>query len=466
MSELKRQFILQSEKIAFDTEHRQKIKYNISKYNQAVIKGKDQYLNLELAKQRAAFIKHRSIEELDKYLIEFERNFEKRGGKVIWAKTAKDAVKEILSIAERAKARLVVKSKTMISEEIEINEAFEKKNIESLETDLGEFIVQVAGEKPYHIVTPAMHKSKEDVAKLFTEKFDLVPHSPPEKITAFVRNYLREKFQNAQIGITGCNFLIAETGSVTLTENEGNGMLSCSFPKIHIVLAGIERIIPTLADLDLFWPLLATHGTGQNITVYNSIISGPKKEGEIDGPDEMYVVLLDNRRTEILTNHEIRRALSCIRCGACLNACPIYKNIGGYTYNATYSGPIGAVITPYLNDFSDYNHLSFASSLCGKCTEVCPVKINLHELLLINRREAVKSGETGRSDRLTMFALKRILLKRKYLDYFSPPFKNRVLKMALNKTWGVHRTIPEIAKASFKQMWQEKQDAEEKKSKL
>jgi len=456
MNENHKHFILHSEKVAFDTVHRNKIKFNISKYDQAVVRGKTQYSNLELAKQRAAFIKHRSLEELDKYLIEFERNFEKNGGKVIWAKYAKDAVKEILKIAENHNTKLVVKSKTMISEEIEINEAFENQKIESLETDLGEFIVQLAGEKPYHIVTPAMHKSKEDVALLFHEKFNLDPASTPEEITGFVRNYLRDKFQKAHIGITGANFLIADTGSVALTENEGNGMMSYSFPKVHIAIAGIEKIIPSLADLDLFWPLLATHGTGQNITVYNSILSGPQKNDETDGPEEMYVVLLDNRRTEILKNYEIRRALSCIRCGACLNSCPVYKNIGGYTYNTTYSGPIGSVISPYLRDFSDYNHLSFASSLCGKCTEVCPVKINLHELLLINRKNAVKWGYTGRKDRLTIKGWKLLMQKRNRLDSISHSLKNAGLKMALKKTWGAHRTLPSIAKESFKQLWMEK----------
>jgi L-lactate dehydrogenase complex protein LldF len=282
----------------------------------------------------------------------------------------------------------------MVTEEIKLNAFLEKNGVESLETDLGEYIVQLAGQHPYHIVTPAMHMSKEDVAELFTKKFDLKPNSTPEEITSFVRGLLREKFYNAEVGITGANFLVAETGSVCLTENEGNALMSVSFPKVHIVVAGIEKLIPRLSDLDLFWPLLATHGTGQNITVYNSIISGPRQDDESDGPDEMYVILLDNNRTELLGKKNQRRSLTCIRCGACLNACPVYKNIGGHAYGTTYSGPIGSVITPWLAGMKEFKHLSYASSLCGSCTEVCPVKVNLHELLLYNRSDSY-SRDTG-----------------------------------------------------------------------
>ena len=210
-----------------------------------------------------------------------------------------------------------------------------------------------------------------------------MPDSTPQQITAYVRELLREKFFNADIGITGANFLVADIGAVCLTENEGNAMMSMSFPKVHIVIAGIEKLIPKLRDLDLFWPLLATYGTGQNMTVYNSIVTGPRQEGENDGPEEMYVILLDNNRTEILAHKNQRRALGCIRCGACLNVCPVYKSIGGHAYGTTYSGPIGSVITPWMRGMKDFKHLSFASSLCGACTEVCPVKINLHELLVI-----------------------------------------------------------------------------------
>jgi len=458
MNETYNKFVINSEKKAFDLVHRSTIKFNISRYDAAVVKGKEQYVDFNLAKQRAAHIKNKVIIDLPKYLVDFEASFQSRGGKVIWAQNGPEAVSEILKIAKKHQAKHVVKSKTMVTEEIELNEHLEKSGIESLETDLGEYIVQLAGEKPYHIVTPAMHKTKEDVALLFNQKFDLPSNSTPEQVTVFVRGLLREKFFNADIGITGANFLLADIGAVCLTENEGNAMMSMSFPKVHIVVAGIEKLIPRLRDLDLFWPLLATHGTGQNITVYNSIVSGPRQEGETDGPEEMYVILLDNNRSVILAHKNQRRALACIRCGACLNICPVYKNIGGHAYGTTYSGPIGSVITPWMRGMKDFKHLSFASSLCGSCTEVCPVKINLHELLLYNRNDSVKEGYASRSDKNMMFGYKTAMRKRKYLDMFSGKRKNKILKKFFAKTWGPRRVLPEIAARSFKELWVERRE--------
>jgi L-lactate dehydrogenase complex protein LldF len=458
MTEIYNKFRLDVEKKAFDHEHRQKIGFNIEKYDQAVKRGKLQYANLELARERAAHLKYKAVTDLEKNLTDFEANFERNGGKVIWAQDAADALREIDAIMVKHNAARVVKSKTMISEEIELNAHLEEKGIESLETDLGEYIVQLAGEKPYHIVTPAMHKSKEDVAKLFNEKFGLPLNSTPQEITAFVRKLLREKFFFADIGITGANFIIADTGSVCLTENEGNGLLSMSFPRVHIAIAGIEKVLPSIKHLDLFWPLLATHGTGQNITAYNSIISGPRQDGETDGPSEMYVILLDNGRTEVLARKHQRRALSCIRCGACLNTCPVYKTIGGHAYGTTYSGPIGSVITPWLKGMNDYKHLSYASSLCGSCSEVCPVKINLHELLLYNRNDSVKQGFNSVFDSISMFGWKKIMLNRKWMDTGSGNLKNMVLNKVFAKAWGPHRKLPVISEKNFKQLWEERRE--------
>jgi L-lactate dehydrogenase complex protein LldF len=458
MSEEEKIFLKNAELKAFDGEHRKIIKFNISRYDAAVPKGKMQYSNIELAKQRTAHLKHKAIENLDQVLIEFERNFTNKGGKVIWAQDEKEAILQIISIANRCNAKKVVKSKSMITEELELNHFLEKENIESLETDLGEYIVQLAGEKPYHIITPVMHKSKEMIAALFAEKFNLSKDSTPQEITAFVRKLLREKFISADIGITGGNFIVADIGAIALTENEGNALMSVSFPKVHIVIVGIDKVIPSLKDLDLIWPLLSTHGTGQKITVYNTLISGPKQDKEKDGPEEMYVVLLDNQRTNILNQEKQRRALNCIRCGACLNGCPVYKNIGGHTYSTTYSGPIGSVITPHLKGINEYKHLSFASSLCGKCTEVCPSKINLHELLLYNRNHAVKNGYSKRSERITMFLWKRVMLNRRMIDLVNANTKNRVLNLVFKKHWGFRRALPIVKKSSFRQLWNERSD--------
>jgi L-lactate dehydrogenase complex protein LldF len=455
-TEIYNKFVSDSEIKSFDKEHRRKLNFNISKYDTAVIKGKEQYKNLELAKRRAANLKHRVINNLDKYLIEFESNFTKRGGKVIWALDAEQAMKEIVDILKKYDVKNLVKSKSMITEEIELNEVLKHHKIDSLETDLGEYIVQIAGERPYHIITPVMHKSKEDVAKLFNEKFNTPIDMTPTEIAGFVRKLLREKFVHADAGITGANFLVADIGAVLVTENEGNAMMSVSFPKVHIAIVGIEKIIPSIQDLDLFLPLLATHGTGQNITVYNSLLTGPQQEGEVDGPVDMYVVLLNNKRTEVLKRKEQRRALSCIRCGACLNGCPIYKSIGGHAYGTTYSGPIGAVIAPLMNGLSDYKHLSFASSLCGKCTEVCPVKIPLHELLLENRKDAVKEVKPAMFERLTMWGWKKLMLNRKFMDLGSVNLKNKALKMVFSKPWGPRREVPTLAEKSFHNLWKER----------
>lgn len=455
MSEKSKKFIEESEKKVFDKKHRATINFNISKYDAAVAKGKLQYQNLELARKRASHIRHKTINNLDKYLIEFEANFISKGGKIIWAPSEKEAIKEILGIMKKNDTHYVVKSKSMITEEIELNNHLQENKIESLETDLGEYIVQLAGEKPYHIITPCMHKSKEDISELFFQKFGFAKDNSAEQLTAFVRRLLRDKFTSADVGVTGANFLIADIGGIALTENEGNGLMTVSFPKTHITICGVEKIIPSLKDLDLFWPLLATHGTGQNVTVYNTIITGPRQEGETDGPDEIFLVILDNGRSNILMLDEQRKAMSCIKCGACLNACPIYKNIGGHSYNTTYSGPIGSVITPHMRGKDEFKHLSYASSLCGRCSEVCPVMINLHKLLLFNRRDFVKEKLTTVSERRIMYIWKKAMMKRRLLESASSGIKNLLLKKFFTKAWGSRRSIPVVSQWSFNKLWKE-----------
>lgn len=450
------QFLIDAEDRVFNKEHRRKLAFNILQYDKKVVDGKLQYDDFETARQRAAMLKWKVMENLDKYLTEFESNFTKRGGKVIWAQDADEAISEMMRIMKHAKAKTVVKAKSMTTEEIHVNEALTAENIESLETDLGEFIVQLRNETPYHIVTPAMHLSKEDVAKTFNEKFKLPLTSTPKEITAFVREKLREKYQIADVGITGANFLIADSGSVCVTENEGNALMSIAFPKIQIAIVGIEKIIPTLTDLDLFWPLLATHGTGQNITVYNSISTGPRQEGELDGPDEMYVILLDNGRTNLLAQQEQRQALSCIRCGACLNGCPIYKGVGGHAYGSTYSGPIGSIITPHYKGMEEFKHLSYASSLCGKCTEVCPVKIDLHKLLLYNRRDSVEQKLNPFSEKFIFTIWKKAMLNRNLMNGGGSRIKNFFLRNFFRSKWGERRELPEVAPKSFNEMWKNK----------
>ena len=452
MTEQASTFIAKSTIKAADLEHRRTINHNISKYNAAVPAGKMQFYDLNLARERAKNVKWRAIETLDQQLEEFERQFSARGGKVIWAETAEQALAEILMICKAKACKSIVKSKSMVTEEIHLNAFLQENGIESIETDLGEYIQQLDGEAPYHIVTPAMHKSKEDIAKLFSEKLGTDSKLNPQQLTRVARNILREKFTQAEIGITGANFLISDMGAIAITENEGNARLSCAWPPVHIAIVGIEKMIPSFSDLGLFWPLLSTFGTGQRVTVYNTIVAGPRQPGETDGPEEMYVILLDNGRTNLLANVKAREALYCIRCGACLNACPVYKNIGGHSYNTTYSGPIGSVITPHLKGFNEWKHLSYASSLCGNCTEVCPVKINLHELLLENRNEAVKNHTTGFAERMAWKGWKQAMLHRGMMNMGSGKLKNRIVNK-LFKGWAAHRSTLQFPAKTFNEMW-------------
>jgi L-lactate dehydrogenase complex protein LldF len=455
MSEQSSVFIAKSTIKAADKEHRRKINFNMARYNAVVPVGKQQFTDVHLAREKAKNVKWRAIETLDKQLETFEAQITKKGAKVIWAETAEEALNEILKICLAKKCSTIVKSKSMVTEELHLNKFLEKNGIESVETDLGEYIQQLDEEPPYHIVTPAMHKSKEDVAKLFANKLGTDPHLNPGQLTLVARQKLREKYRQAQIGITGANFIVADVGGIAVTENEGNARLSTAWPKTHIAIVGIEKVIPSITDLGLFWPLLATYGTGQRITSYNSIITGPKQVNENDGPEEMYVILLDNGRTNLLANEKAREALYCIRCGACLNACPVYKNIGGHTYNTTYSGPIGAVITPHLKEMGDWKHLSYASSLCGNCTEVCAVKINLHELLLENRHEAVDEGSSSFSEKMAWKFWKRAMLNRRIMNMGSGKVKGWVVNTFV-KEWKQNRSELDFPKKSFNQLWKER----------
>ncbi|PRD47930.1 LutB/LldF family L-lactate oxidation iron-sulfur protein [Sphingobacterium haloxyli] len=449
-------FLKDSAVKSFDQRHREIINSSIDKYNIAFERGKSKFFDLENSKKKAHLVKWKTIENLERYLLDFESNFTKRGGQVIWANDAEEARQEIAKIMERHQARSVVKTKSMATEEIELNQFLEKKNVEVFESDLGEFIIQLLNQKPYHFVTPAMHLSLEEIAKLFHEKFDTPVDASAEQVTMKARELLREKYTAADIGISGANFIIADTGSIAITENEGNARLTTAFPKVHIAVVGIEKIIPNIADLDLFWPLLASHGTGQNLTVYNTVLSGPRQEQDVDGPAEMYVILLDNGRTNVLAQKDQRQGLYCIRCGACLNVCPIYQNIGGHTYGTTYQGPIGSLISPHLGGMKEFKHLSYASSLCGKCTEVCPVGIDIHKMLLLNRRDSVAEGLAPSMEKRAWKGFTYAIQRRGLLDFFSGKTKNFFLQNFFKKTWGQHRKLPKIADKSFSKQWKER----------
>jgi len=341
----------------------------------------------ERLRDRAREVKRETIEHLDYYLAQFADNVTRNGGQVYWASTAEEVCNIVVNIARRAGVREVVKAKSMLGEEVELNQALEGAGIRPVESDLGEFIIQLAGDRPAHIVAPAIHKTREDVSELFVAHLRAERTVVPEELTAIARRSLRENFQKAGMGVSGANFAVAETGTLVLVENEGNIRMCTTVPRLHVALVGIEKLVPRLADLGVFLRLLGRSGTGQTLTTYTSFLTGPRRSDE-DGPEELHVVMVDNGRTAALADAKMREMLYCIRCGACLNTCPVYRKIGGHAYGWVYSGPIGALVTPTLMGIREGRELPFASSLCGACREVCPVRINIPDLLLHLRSEA------------------------------------------------------------------------------
>ena len=342
--------------------------------------------NSDLVRERARTIKDQTLAELDRHLVTLEKSVLALGGKVYWAEDGDQACRFVLDIIGAAGGQRIVKSKSMTSEEIHLNHALEEAGMEVVETDFGEYIIQVAGHRPSHIVGPALHLSAQDVADILSKPAGERLPAERERLAAFARAQLREKFAQADVGISGVNFAIAETGSIVLITNEGNGRLTTALPRVHIAIMGMEKVIPRLSDLPYFLKVLARAATGQKLSVYTSIITGGRRDGELDGPEEFHLIILDNGRSKILGS-PLRESLFCIRCGACLNACPVYRSVGGHAYGGVYAGPIGAVLTPLYDGLAANHHLPHASSLCGACQAACPVKIQIPQMLVQLREQ-------------------------------------------------------------------------------
>ncbi|MCX6904520.1 MAG: LutB/LldF family L-lactate oxidation iron-sulfur protein [Verrucomicrobia bacterium] len=458
------QFTKDAGRLSADLRHRQLIQTALGKYEIKRDEKKAVFQDYEGARRLAARTKWEAVNHLDQHLEQLVRGLEARGTKVHWARDGAQACEIMVGIVKSRKARSVVKSKAMTGEEIHLNEALEHAGVEVVESDLGEYIVQLRHEAPYHIVFPAMHLTRGEIRDTFQREIGDVPSDNPEELTMVARRVLRKKYVQADVGITGANFAVAETGMVSITENEGNARLTGALPKTMITLGGIEKVLPRLEDLALFLPMLATVGAGQLISGYNTMYGGPRQPGEADGPEEFHVVLLDNRRTAMLADPEMREVLHCIRCGACLNVCPIYRNVGGHTYGTTYSGPIGAVITPHLRSLQDWKHLSYASTLCGACAEACPVMIDLHHHLLQNRRNsATEKAVWWQKIAFKLFApvancttLWSVITKLGRLGQkFHPLIKGTRLDPAY--VWTKTRDVPPMAKQSFHEWWKEQQ---------
>ncbi|MGG4220236.1 LutB/LldF family L-lactate oxidation iron-sulfur protein [Paenibacillus jamilae] len=424
----------------------------------------EQHGNWEEWRERGRQIRLHTIAHLDYYLNLFVENARANGVHIHFAATAVDAVRITLDIAEHNQARSVVKSKSMVSEELHLNQALEGAEIETIESDLGEYIIQLAGEAPSHIVIPAIHKNRYQIAELLSKEAGEELSADTTILAGFVRKKLREKFLEADIGMTGCNFAIAETGSMVLFENEGNARMVSTLPRTQITLMGMERIIPSWTDLEVMATLLPHSATGQKLTMYMSGISGPRRSQDADGPEEMHIIIVDNGRSLQLGNPEFQELLNCIRCGACLNACPVYRHIGGHAYGGTYSGPIGAVLTPALHgNIEEWNDIASASSLCGACYEACPVKIPLHEMLVYLRRRKVEAGQGDKLETIGMKGFAAVVSSSKrfatairlgQIAQKAVVRKGEIpLKLGPLKGWNTYRVAPSLAKKSFRQHW-------------
>lgn len=443
---------------------RKAVKFTTERLRAGKMNAAADHGNWDEWRERGRQIRLHTIAHLDYYLNLFAENARANGVHVHFAETAADAVKIALDVAKHAEAKTVVKSKSMVTEELHLNHALEEIGVEAIETDLGEYIIQLAGETPSHIIIPAIHKNRYQIAELLSADAGETLAPDTQVLAGFVRRKLREKFLEADIGMTGCNFAIAETGSMVLFENEGNARMVTTVPKTQITLMGMERIIPSFADLEVMATLLPRSATGQKLTVYMSGITGPRRGADADGPEEMHIIIVDNGRSLQLGDPEFQELLNCIRCGACLNACPVYRHIGGHAYGGTYSGPIGAVLTPALKkNVAEWDDIANASSLCGACYEACPVKIPLHEMLIYLRRRKL---EAGRGDKLEAAAMKGFATVMSNAKRFGAAVKlgqigqklvvkggGIRLKVGPLKGWNTYRVAPSLAKQSFRQQW-------------
>jgi L-lactate dehydrogenase complex protein LldF len=423
--------------------------------------------NSDKLRSLAGNIKQHTLDYLDYYLEQLKTNVERNGGHVHFARDAAEARRIILGIVRQYKCSRVIKSKSMVSEEINLAHVMETAGMDVVETDLGEFIIQISHDRPSHLVAPIVHKDRASIATLFSEYFKTPYNDDPQALTMQAREFLRDKFRKADFGITGGNFMVAESGVLCCVENEGNQRQSVTTPKILLSLVGIEKVVPRMVDLAVMLKLLARSATGQSCTIYTNIYGGPRGSGEKDGPEEFHLVLMDNGRSEILASEEYRETLRCIRCGACLNACPIYRKIGGHAYGHVYSGPIGALITPLFQGLGNFKDLPQASSLCGACYEACPVKINIPKHLINLRRDIVNTHLNSPIERM-VYRLWAWGLKSPFVYNTIARFQKFDLRRRAKNTgwvkdlpkiasgWTQVRDMPAPAKKTFHEMWKKR----------
>lgn len=434
-------------------EHWQKVNYNIGCYERRFANGCNNYRNMELEKQRAYILRNKSLMNIEKLLVDFETHFNEHGGNVLWARDADDAKDLIWEIVNDRDINGVVRSNSVALDEIGLDAFLEEKKIPVYESSISRYILKTLGQAPYHPVYPTIHLSKEEINGVLNERFKLKLDSSTKQIANFIRHQVRQDLMKAQVCITGANFLLSDIGGVVMTENEGNILKSSTLTKIHIVVVGFDKVIPNTEDLSILLPLLSAHATGHGMSSVSSITLGPSRNG--DGTDQMYVIILDNGRSELLKNEVIRQALSCIHCGACISVCPIYKNMGGYAYEGVFMGPIGTAMSPLMLGMKEYQHLSTLCSLCGRCSEVCPVKIPIEDLIIENRRMVATERIGDAKYEMLVRSLIGHCKSRKKMD--CPQWLKKLeYKQLVDKKNFTIRKMPELAPKSFSQKSEER----------
>lgn len=438
--------------IAFNEEHWQKMNYNTGCYEKRFANSQDHYDNLELECQRAYQLRNKSLLNMEKLLVDFETHFKENGGNVLWARDENDAQEMIWEIVNKRDNQGVIRSNSVVLDEIKLDALFADKEFPYYEGSIARYILKAASQAPYHPVYHTLNFSKEEINGVLNEHYKLKLGSTSKQMISFIRHQINQDLKKIDICITGANFLLSDVGGVVLVENEGNILKSCTSAKIHIVVAGIDKVISSVEDLSIVLPLLSSYANGNGMTAVNSITVGPSKNRQ--GPEQMYVILLDNNRTNILENEVIRQSLSCIHCGACISVCPIYKNIGGNTYNTPYIGPIGSVMAPLMFGLEAYQHLASLCSLCGRCTEVCPVKIPIENLIIENRRLITEKRVGNAKYEALVKSMISHCKSRKKMD--CPQWLKKLeIKQMVSKSAFTKRTMPELAPKSFNQLSKE-----------
>lgn len=440
-----------AKKVAFDDEHYEMMMSRYDFFMQNVKNRSNYYSNIDLEKQRAFNIRSKAFKKLDKLLVDFDTNFTKNGGNLLWANDSDEAQKMIYDILSQNKVKKIVKTKSSTIEEIDLISYLEMKKVKVVETNVGDFVCSVFNETPYNLKSSASHKTTSQIADLYTEKFGIKENCNAKQLTAFTKNVLRNDIYNPEALITGANFLVSNTGTIVLTENEGNILKSSTFAPIHIVIAGIDKMITSMEDLGVLLPLSSLYDSNNKVSSLYSFINKPLTQG--DKVQKLYLILLNNNRHNILSKDKQRNILSCVQCGACLNVCPIYNTVGGHTYEEYNPGPVGSISLPLTKDIEETAHFCSLCTLCGRCSEICPVNIPLKDLFLENRKDLVKVDKSLIGEKSFLNSLMKKMTNRKNLDKHGSSFKDMELSFHIKKKWGTKRELPKFAKESFSQYW-------------